>query len=406
MSFVLAISLLVGIGLQSVFAATIPVSPTVPNGWQAQQVNTASYAFLAGPGIPPAGVGSFEMKTGSGNGANLGGKVYIGTKAYTGTLLSDIVTATIWTNVISAPVAPVSNAPAMQFMVDTDNNWTRNTTLVFEVARSQSSQGAIVLGQWKSSNMMNGVWRTTVNVCGFAPQTDFLLQDFIANCPTARIVDWFPTSPLPEHWGVSITAGQASGGTWANTEMNVDKFIFNDDVIDFEPVAPVTFIVRPSSLQGFEEYVQGSGSTVFKLNNPDPPTAPIPGEGAYYFSAGTGTGAGNGGKTWLGTSQFDSLLLSDLRVLSYWTFNDPTSTAGSSVAMVVEMNLDTDLDLVPDLKLVYEPIYSPQSGVKQNEWQDWNLVSANGTTGLWRTLNSKCGVLREDSGGPPGAGVL
>src|SRR5690606_21962711 len=55
-----------------------------PGGWAFFAENGALGNLVSGPGVPPAGLGSFRLLTGSGTGPGLGGKAYLKTNLHDG----------------------------------------------------------------------------------------------------------------------------------------------------------------------------------------------------------------------------------------------------------------------------------------------------------------------------------
>ncbi len=224
----------------------ISTALTAPNpaGWSFYTQNTATGAMVSGPGTPPAGVGSFEMRTGSGTGAGLGGKTFLGTSNYSGTLLSSISTFRYRTYVSSASLSLPHLAPSINMYVDLDGNGTRDTTFVFEPVYVPG-QGAVAQDVWQTWDVLsgNGWWYTTsfglLTLGGGGEYRS--LSHYIGLYPNARIVDWIL---LP---GLNFLVGSSGGGDWANHIGYVDLVEFNATSNDFEPASstcPSRFVLR------------------------------------------------------------------------------------------------------------------------------------------------------------------
>jgi hypothetical protein len=227
----------------------IVVLPTALHGWSAFNDQTASATFVNGPATTPYGSGSYQMSTGAGDGAGLGGKSYFKTNTYNGTRLDAISSMSYSTYV--DPATPGNNiAPVIEMMVDTDGNGTRNTTLVFEPIYSPE-QGAIQKGVWQTWNARAGKWRSSATVGPIVPNTYFPLDTFIDAFPNATIVEWFPRA---DGFGLGTSVGQSSGGAWANFVGNVDGFEIgtnNASVInDYELALPAISIDDPTFVEG------------------------------------------------------------------------------------------------------------------------------------------------------------
>lgn len=206
---------------------------TSPAGWVFFSQNTASGGLVVGPGAPPIGVGSFQQLTGSGNGAGLGGKIWLATSLHSGTLLSSLTTFKYSTYVSPSSTAASHLAPAINLYVDLDGNGTRDTTMVFEPVYA-TSQGPVAQGVWQQWNMLStdNAWWYTAN---FPPLTnggggEFKpLAYYIGLFPNAKIVNW---GGAP---GFNVVSGQNSGGIWAGFDGNVDQVMVNAATYNFDP---------------------------------------------------------------------------------------------------------------------------------------------------------------------------
>lgn len=206
---------------------------TSPAGWVFFSQNTASGGLVVGPGAPPIGVGSFHQLTGSGNGAGLGGKIWLATSLHSGTLLSSLTTFNYSTYVSPGSTAASHLAPAINLYVDLDGNGTRDTTMVFEPVYA-TSQGPVAQGVWQQWNMLStdNAWWYTAN---FPPLTnggggEFKpLAYYIGLFPNAKIVNW---GGAP---GFNVVSGQNSGGIWAGFDGNVDQVMVNAATYNFDP---------------------------------------------------------------------------------------------------------------------------------------------------------------------------
>ena len=100
------------------------------------------------------------------------------------------------------------------------------------------------------------------------------------------------------------------------------------------------------------------------------PAAPPLGSGSLHMQAGSGTGAGNGGKVWVSSTDLHNTPLGSV-TLSYSTYvvnNNSTVTAPS-----VNMYVDIDGNGSRDVTLVYEP-YWQGTIPSLNTWQTWNAA--------------------------------
>jgi hypothetical protein len=210
------------------------------NGFGTFYDNTGSSAFVAGPATPPLGVGSFQMSTGSGDGPNLGGKVYEGNADYDGTRLDAIKALSYSTYVESTSGLPGSAvlAPTITLQVSVDGNASRDSALVFEPVYN-TDQGTVTPGTWQTWDALHGKWWFTKQS---APQTAYGPSDYVTfaqiltTYPNIQIVNWYAR---PDGAGVASVAGTSSGGAWKDFVGDVDGLTIQVDcaktTYDFEP---------------------------------------------------------------------------------------------------------------------------------------------------------------------------
>ncbi len=226
------------------------------NGWSSISQRTATGEFVFGPSAPPLGSGSYRMTTGAGNagpdlpppgGAGQGGKTWLTTQAYDGTLLADISHLSYSTYV--SPSSPTTNlTPSLQFQVDLDGNGTRDSAMIFEPVYSVATQGPITPGVWQNWNARAGKWwfnNATVFGCGSCAYVTY--DQVLAAYPNAKIVTWFART---DGYGTQFQAGQNSAGPpWTNFDGNIDNFRIGinspGDTYDFEPLPCVVVTTQP-----------------------------------------------------------------------------------------------------------------------------------------------------------------
>lgn len=141
--------------------------------------------------------------------------------------------------------------------------------------------------------------------------------------------------------------------------------------------------VKPSMSNGWSAVSQRTASGSF-VNGPGTP--PL-GSGSYRMMLGAGNsgpdlpqgGAGQGGKTWLTTQQFDNTLLSGISVLGYSTYVAASpSSAGNIITPTLQLQIDLDGNGTRDSTMIFEPYYSTaasggtQSNVALGQWQSWD----------------------------------
>lgn len=225
-------------------STTVVVKTTSADGFDAYGENTGSGEFVAGPGsaAPPLGSGSYQMSTGAGDGAGLGGRQYLKTDSYNGTRLDAVSQMSYRSYVVSNSGLAGSEtlAPALEMMVDADGNGTRDTTLTFEPVYSPA-QGVVQAGFWQTWDARAGNWRASDAVGSIMPDTDFTLDAFIDVFPNAAIVNW---TNRADGRGLGFRAGQSAGGVWKNFVGAVDAFEVGTNnrstVFNFEPTVTAT----------------------------------------------------------------------------------------------------------------------------------------------------------------------
>ncbi|RME55585.1 MAG: hypothetical protein D6795_02950 [Deltaproteobacteria bacterium] len=185
------------------------------NGWIVVEEGTGEGGFVEGPEGAPLGTGSFRMATGPGEG-DQGGKVWLMTGNFEQTELSAITGMRYATFVPSEGSTPL--APYLNLQLDLDRDGRRDTTIVFDPAEGDA--GEIEPGVWQTWDAAAGRWYFTAATEAFCARTCYAtLPEILSAHPTATIVAWYPNRR-----GISIVAGQASGGAWNDFIGYVDAF--------------------------------------------------------------------------------------------------------------------------------------------------------------------------------------
>lgn len=198
-------------------AADVVVTPGNLNGWVADVQNplsNASYSFVTGPGTPPAGIGSLELRTG-----NPGSKPRITSPVggpLQGVRLADI-TALDYSTYIQQYAAGQHLTGTLNLIVDPDGTGPlTNATLVFEPCYGLDGCAGPVqpLNTWTSWNTLTataGWWGPGADPCGLGAGGNEDWADVLSSCPNATILM------------VVLQAGQGSGGApWTDFIGNVD----------------------------------------------------------------------------------------------------------------------------------------------------------------------------------------
>lgn len=121
--------------------------------------------------------------------------------------------------------------------------------------------------------------------------------------------------------------------------------------------------ITPSSLDGWA--IGGTEPVQFAVGPESPPL----GTGSVVLSTPAG------GKATFRNQGFAGLDIADLETLSYSTFMENGSATGVVVpAVKLEVRYDAGSEFTT---LIFEPTYSENSSVVADEWQSWDLLSAD-----------------------------
>ncbi len=229
------------LGISTAFAiGTVVVSPQNLNGWLVQYDGTASGAFMNGPGVPPAGTGSFRMEVGTDGDSS----VLVRTNDFDGMQLAELMDFTYATYVEQNNGA---QAPYVIISVDQDGNGTADDHLFFEPAYQNGTYGTksgavipnqcgmnpncVTLNTWQTWDVRNGgLW--AINDGDYGPPL-ISFNNYVSDHPTATVATSASGS-------VRITAG-GGAGAWDNFRGSTDNlkigFVTNPTTTyDFEPV--------------------------------------------------------------------------------------------------------------------------------------------------------------------------
>jgi hypothetical protein len=233
-------------------AGTVVVSPFNMHGWTFYDdqndvacTDATVCRLVAGPGTPPAGVGSAELATP----LSTDGKALV-LVDYAGTRL-DAFTTLSYSTYRQTVDAGNNLAIALQFNVDYDLNDAATGymgRIVFEPY--QGIGGNVSQNTWQTWNALSGKWwgsRTTVT-SGDASVTNPCVQ--ATPCTLGQLIAVFPNI------GVHATLGAVvlkAGSNWAGFRGNVDKLTIGvssvNTTFDFEATpAPCAFISGANSM--------------------------------------------------------------------------------------------------------------------------------------------------------------
>ncbi|MEX2159979.1 MAG: flexitail domain-containing putative surface protein [Dehalococcoidia bacterium] len=220
-TFLLAAALLLvagaaGLGLSGRFggavqaASTVVVKPSDMQGWAFFDDNGqgGAYGFVSGPGSPPAGSGSADLKLVASNQG-----IAVGTAAYANTRM-DAITTFSYSTYRSSGAAALALALAFDADYDlTDGNTSFQGRLVFEPYYTNT----VLTGSWQTWDTLTSAgtgnwWASNAIGAAFCP---------IGNpCTWSEVLSHFPDA------GVRSTSGGLlfkAGSGWASFNGNVDN---------------------------------------------------------------------------------------------------------------------------------------------------------------------------------------
>ena len=154
----------------------------------------------------------------------------------------------------------------------------------------------------------------------------------------------------------------------------------------------VTATVVSSSNYHILSWFHNSTNTASIIFATPPAVAPI-GSRSLWLRSGTGNG-GNGGKTFIGHSQFNGLRLAEITELRYWIYVQAGNVnLGPYVNIYLDLDNDGGYSPINDEIIVYEPAYN--GGVVAGTWQQQNAL-----TGNWWAVNNKISGMSSNSPQP------
>lgn len=217
---------------------TVVVSPQNLNGWLAQYDGTASGSFVNGPGVPPAGTGSFRMGVGSDGDSS----VLMRTNDFDGMQLAQLTDFTYATYVQQNNGA---QAPYVIISVDTSGDGAADDHLFFEPAYQNGTYGTksgavipnqcganpncVTLDAWQTWDVRNGgLW--AISDADYGPPL-ISFNNYLLDHPTAIVATSTSGS-------IRVTAG-GGAGAW-------------DDFRGFMDDVQIGFVTNPTTTYDFE----------------------------------------------------------------------------------------------------------------------------------------------------------
>ncbi len=266
-------SLVSTLGPLSASAATpLVVSPSHMYGWTFAQEDTAtgSGSLVNGPGQPPLGSGSAELRVDS------TGREVLASTAYNGTKLRDITTLRYSTYRQSGDAAL---APSLSFDVDTD-----------ATVASSAYEGRLTYEPYFTHTVSTGTWQTwdTMEDTGTgnwwfsrSPGSDKCPQS--NPCTWAELTTDFPNAAILPTGALYIKAGQWTGGFVGNIDNFTLGMSGTDTTYDFEGTDPPPPSVSKDDCKkdgwksSLQKIFRNQGDCVSSSEASKP--APKPGEG-------------------------------------------------------------------------------------------------------------------------------
>ncbi len=205
--------------------------------------------FEAGPAAPPLGAGSFEART-----PDTTAKVQLLTNRHDGVRL-DAITGLGYATYRDALSTGFEGAvPAINLLVDLDDDGTFDTTMVYEPYFQ--SVPAVATGVWQSWDAYAGRWwfsrSATLGRCAPGYSSLCSWSEIVGAYPNARILTGGPGS-------FGLNQGSFNAGTVANADALSITVVGNKTVYDLEATPPAPTSADQCKKDGWKNY-----GTMFK----------------------------------------------------------------------------------------------------------------------------------------------
>jgi hypothetical protein len=179
-------------------------------------------SYVSGPGVPPLGVGSYEMSI-MASGA---GYPQLQNSDYDGTPLSDLTALSYSSFLLDS--GPQSVAPFIILEIDQNDDDISDDELVYQPA----AQGTVVVNHWQTWDAATGNWWSLQGLAGMGTATAGKpLSAYIAAYPNSRIIS------VDQQGGLRVAAGCVGSG-WASFDGAFDAVVVGvnnvNTVFDFE----------------------------------------------------------------------------------------------------------------------------------------------------------------------------
>jgi hypothetical protein len=179
-------------------------------------------SYVNGPGVPPLGVGSYEL-TIMASGA---GYPQVQNSDYDGTPLSDLTALSYSTFLLTT--GPQTVAPMMILEIDQNDDGVLDDELAFQPA----AQATVVVNHWQTWNAVAGNWWSLEGLNGMGTGTAGKpLSAYVEAYPNARIIN------VGQEGGLRLAAGCVGSG-WASFDGAFDAVVVGvnniSTIYDFE----------------------------------------------------------------------------------------------------------------------------------------------------------------------------
>lgn len=221
----------------------IEVTPANPKGWVEVDQTTGSpprdngtIDFVTGPGTPPLGSGSLAIETLTGN-----ERAAFVQPSFAGLAISNLDQLGYSTYVRQGSSSG-QVAPAIKMSVTNVPNTGNFTTLIFEPVYFQPG-GTVVLDSWQTWDALDAKarWWSSRDVPDANNPGEFLLCNpnganaGSPQCANKQFVPWNTILAALPNATVQTDIRIETGGGTANARGNVDGFLINDRIFNFEP---------------------------------------------------------------------------------------------------------------------------------------------------------------------------
>ena len=271
-----------------------------------------------------------------------------------------------------------TNSPLQQALNSKFNNNNISGNWYGQVVDRQSGGSLPAPGTTNLKNFRFNWWGTTNPVVTTANSAEpgYAVQIPVAYGGTATAPGGQPDIAGPASANIKFMPVLQSG-TDTNVETTAGRGVFG-----FQG-APGVITVKPSMLNGWSQVAQRTATGSFVVGPGTPPLN----FGSYRMTTGAGNagpdlpqgGAGQGGKVWLTTQQYDNTRLADITQMGFSTYVTASpASSGNIITPTLQFQIDLDGNGTRDSAMIFEPYYSTvanggtQPNVSLGQWQTWD----------------------------------